>query len=188
MVQMRPFFSWFSLMAVAAGQVFQKAHIYTWGVWEKFCLRSQPELLGTMDTFFAIMRWSFESMVNGTWPSHDWRGCRFPKKSKEGKRAGKPLANGWRGCLGLQDGVSTTSHAPFARRLNSGWQSSTLTPTTFRSHFSPACPLFQLPGVTSLTMAMDWMHCHHLAWLHYLFVSIIHMLVFYLPICFQMRI
>ena len=70
-----------------------------WGVWEKFCIQSQPGFLGTMDTFFAIMRWSFESMFNGTWPSHDWRGCRSPRDSKEGKRAGKPLANGWSGCL-----------------------------------------------------------------------------------------
>lgn len=200
------FFSWFSLMAVAAGQGFQKAHIYTWGVWEKFCIQSQPELLGTMDTFFAIMKWSFESMFNGKWPSHDWRGVRFPRDSKEGKRAGKPLANGWRGCLVQLAGdldyyskwfqaprwsnhnkpcsiCKTTFRGPLSwrdNRLNSGWQSSTLTPTTFRSHFSPACPLFQLPGVTSLTMAMDWMHCHHLGWLQYLFGSIIHMLVFYL--------
>ena len=200
------FFSWFSLMAVAAGQGFQNANIYTWGVWEKFCIQSQPGLLGTMDTFFAIMRWSFESMYNGTWPSHDWRGCKFPINSKEGKRAGKPLANGWRGCLvqlaGDLDYYSKWFQAPRwsnhskpcsickatyrghlswrDNRLNSGWQSSTLTPTTFRSHFSPTCPIFQLPGMSSLSMAMDFMHCHHLGWLQYLFGSIIHLLVFYI--------
>lgn len=36
-----------------------------------------------------------------------------------------------------------------------------------------ACPLFQLPGVTSvLRWPMDWMHCHHLGWLQYLFGSV----------------
>ena len=145
----------------------------------------------------------FQCMLDRT--SHDWRGCRFPRNSSDGKKAGKPLANGWRACLvqlaGGLDYCSKRFDAPRwsnhnkpcsickatyrghlswrDNRLNSGWQNASLSPRTFRSHVSPKCPLFQLPGMSSLSMAMDSMHCHHLGWLQYLFRSIIHLLVFY---------
>ena len=92
-------FSLFSLMSVAAGQGYQHAHIYTWGVFEKYCIKTQNGVLGTMDTFFALLKWSFQCMFDGTWPTHDWRGCKYSKKSKDGSKAGKPLANGRRACL-----------------------------------------------------------------------------------------
>ena len=197
------FFSWFSLMSVAAGQGYQQAHIYTWGVFEKYCIKTQNGVLGTMDTFFALLKWSFQCMFDGTWPTHDWRGFKYPKKSKAGRKAGKPLANWWKACLiqlaGDLDYYSksprwsnhnkpcsickATYNGPLSwrdNRYNSGWQNATLTPATYREHLSPTCPLFELPGLSSLSMAMDWMHCHHLGWLQYLFDSVIHLLVFYL--------
>lgn len=93
-----------------------------------------------------------------------------------------------------QGGAITTSLVPFAKpptayrgnlswrdkRVNSGWQASTLTPSTYRSHFSPTSALFQLPAISSLSLAMDFMHCHHLGWLQYLYGSILHLLVFFL--------
>ena len=200
------FFSWFSLMTVAAGQGFQHAHIYTWGVFEKYCIKTQPGVLGAIDTFFAILRWSMQCLFDGTWPTHDWRGCKYPANSKEGKRGGKPLANGWRACLvqfaGDLDYYAKWFEAPRwsnhakpccickttyrgnlswrDNRFNSAWQSSTLSPSTYRSHFSPTSALFQLPGISSLSLAMDFMHCHHLGWLQYLYGSILHLLVFFL--------
>ena len=198
----------------------------------------------------------FQCMLDRT--SHDWRGCRFPRNSSDGKKAGKPLANGWRACCqllscllrwapflipfgsNLESKRAPQKDSPFGHsfsrrelkeagsksgraclvqlaggldycskrfdaprrsnrnkpcsickatyrghlswrdnRLNSGWQNASLSPRTFRSHVSPKCPLFQLPGMSSLSMAMDPMHCHHLGWLQYLFRSIIHLLVFY---------
>ena len=39
--------------------------LYCWSVFEKFCVPSTPFLLGTMDTFFKIMQWSFQANVHG---------------------------------------------------------------------------------------------------------------------------
>jgi len=198
------FFSWFSLMSVAAGQKFQDSNLYIWGLFEKYVIQTENGVLGTLDTFFAIMRWSFQCIYEGTFPSLDWRGKPFPRNSKEFHKAGKQLANGWRGCLiqlaGDLDYFSKWFQAsrwsnhqkpcsicragyrgPLSwrdNRNNSGWQSATLKPSNYRSHFSPTSPLFQLPGFSSLCMAMDWMHCHHLGWLQYLYGSIFHILVF----------
>lgn len=200
------FFSWFSLMSVAAGQQFQDTNIYIWGLFEKYTIATDDEVLGTLDTFFAIMRWSFQAIFEGVFPHTDWRGQRFPRNSTEYERAGKQLAGGWRGCLvqlaGDLDYYSKWFGAPrwsnhqkpcsicrctFRGRLswrdnryNSAWQNATLKPSNYRNHFSPTCPLFQLPGFSSLCMAMDWMHCHHLGWLQYLYGSIFHILVFIL--------
>ena len=165
-----------------------------WGVWEKNCIQSQPGLLGTMDIFFAIMRWSFESMFNGTWPSHDWRGCRSPRDSKEGKRAGKPLANGWSGCLvqpsGDLDDYSKWFQTP---RWSNHNKPCSICKATYRGETtgwtqagraqlwpSRHLEVISLQHALSsnflvwllLFMSMDWMHCHHLGWLEYLFGSV----------------
>ena len=182
MVQMRPLFQLvFFDRSCCRRRFSERTHIHLGCVWEKFCIQTQPGLLGT------IMKWSFQCMLDRT--SHDWRGCRFPRNSSEGKKAGKPLASGWRACLvqlaGGLDYYSKRFDAPRwsnrnkpcsickatyrghlswrDNRLNSGWQNASLSPRTFRSHVSPKCPLFQLPGMSSLSMAMDWMHCHQRA-------------------------
>eukprot|EP00435_Cladocopium_sp_Y103_P018658 s2492_g4.t1 len=86
------FFSWFSLMSVAAGQQFQDSNLYIWGIFEKYAIPTQNGILGTMDTFFAIMKWSFQCIYEGTFPTLDWRGKPFPRNSKEYQKAGQPLA------------------------------------------------------------------------------------------------
>ena len=163
-------------------------------------------MLGTLDTFFSIMRWSFQAIFDRVFPHKDWRGRHFPRNSREHERAGKQLAGGWRGCLVQLAGdldyyckwfgtprwsnhqkPCSICRAKYSgslswrdNRYNSGWQSATLKPSNWRSHFSPTAPLFQLPGLSSLCMAMDWTHCHHLGWLQYLYGSIFHVLVFIL--------
>ena len=82
-------FSWFSLMACAAGTGFLDAHLYIWGIFEKY-------VLPTKDVFWLITRWSFEAMLKGKWPSTDWRGEPYAPGSKEAQRAGTYLANGYK--------------------------------------------------------------------------------------------
>ena len=31
-------------------------------------------ILGTMDTFWMLMKWSFEILMSGKWPSKNWKG------------------------------------------------------------------------------------------------------------------
>ena len=200
------FLSWFSLISVAAGQQFQDTNIYIWGLFEKYTVETEDAVLGTLDTFFSIMRWSFQAIFDRVFPHKDWRGRHFPRNSREHERAGKQLAGGWRGCLVQLAGdldyyckwfgtprwsnhqkPCSICRAKYSgslswrdNRYNSGWQSATLKPSNWRSHFSPTAPLFQLPGLSSLCMAMDWTHCHHLGWLQYLYGSIFHVLVFIL--------
>lgn len=95
-------FSWFSLLASAAGQGFERTNILIWGVFEKFRLpdgHDGDNSLGTMQFFWKIMQWSFDNMMNGKWPHRDWRGVPYSRQSPEGRRAGSWLAGGYRGAL-----------------------------------------------------------------------------------------
>ena len=69
-------FSWMSLIAHGLGSAVQDDTFYIWGVFEKFMIPSTDLTLGTMATLFRIMRWSFNAMYEGTWPTHDWRGIK----------------------------------------------------------------------------------------------------------------
>ena len=117
---------------------------------------------------------------------------RYPPTSVEGRKAGTQLAQGWYGCLLQLAGdldyyakyLSTprwSSHSKCCsqcratfeghlswldNRPNSGWQNALLTPASWRSHFDSPCPLFQLPGLSALSITMDWMHCFFLGWIH----------------------
>ena len=92
-------FSWTSILASDLGATAEDCTIYIWGVFEQFVLEDQADQLGTMSTFFSILRWSFQALLDGVWPSHDWRGIKFTKRSREGLKAGKHLAAGYRACL-----------------------------------------------------------------------------------------
>lgn len=72
-------FSWFSIVANAAGGSFSSTLTYIWGIFEKFVVASTAERLGTMDVFWNIMRWSFNALYEGRWPTQDWRG--MPRNS-----------------------------------------------------------------------------------------------------------
>ena len=58
------FFSWFSIMS---------NHLI-WGIFEKYAVPSSDGIMGTMESFWALMRWSFNIMYEGRWPYRDWRG------------------------------------------------------------------------------------------------------------------
>ena len=92
-------FSWTSILANALGAKAEDCTLYIWGVFEKFRVQDEGGVLGTMSTFFSILRWSFQTLLDGVWPTHDWRGIKYERKSPDGRKAGLPLAGGYRACL-----------------------------------------------------------------------------------------
>ena len=59
-------------MATAAGRLPDDSNVWIWGVFEKFVIPTGA-VPGTVDIFFRILRWSFQSLYEGRWPRADWR-------------------------------------------------------------------------------------------------------------------
>ena len=197
-------FSWTSILANALGARAEDCTIYIWGVFEKFVAPDEGSILGTMSTFFSILRWSFQTLLDGVWPTHDWRGIKYTKKSPEGRKAGLPLAGGYRACLlqlcGDLDyfqkwfGIpQSTNHSKpccqckatfrgktswLDNRPGSRWQSLLLTNHNWTQHWQSTSQLFLLPGFTCWNVALDLMHNLYLGWLQFLYGSIMFLLVF----------
>lgn len=92
-------FSWCSLIANACGERCEDIMFYLWSAFERFLVPTTTTALGTLDTFFKIIQWSFQICFDGVWPHQDWAGQRYHAKSPEGLRAGKPLCGGYFGIL-----------------------------------------------------------------------------------------
>ena len=67
-------FSWCSLMSVASGRSASDAMVYVWGVFEKYILPTTSEGMGTIDSFFKLLSWSFGILFTGKWPHTNWKG------------------------------------------------------------------------------------------------------------------
>ena len=131
--------------------------------------------------------WSFSMLLEGKWPASDWQGNRYHKGSPEARKARSKLCDGYYGVFGpvgrrlyLAKWLEVPRWSGHAKpcglckatfkgpcsgldnRVNSMWQQSMLTTTTWRSHFSPANPLFKLPEMSALSIALDFMHNHYL--------------------------
>ena len=91
--------TWMSMLANGLGAKMSDIVFYIWGIFEKFALPSSTTTVGTMQTLWRVLRWSFQCMYEGTWPARDWRGLPYDKDSLQGKNAGKPLARGYRAVL-----------------------------------------------------------------------------------------
>ena len=131
-------------------------------------------------------------------------GRRYPKNSPEGAKGGQPLANGYYGCLlqicgdldyyclylglprwSLHNNPCSQCRCNYEgiyswldNRSTSQWQNTLLTPHDWKTHWTSTCELFQLPGVSALSVTMDLMHCLYLGWLQYVYGSVISLLVF----------
>ena len=197
-------FSWTSILANALGASAEECTIYIWGVFEKFVVQDEGDVLGTMSTFFSVLRWSFQALLDGVWPARDWRGIKFPKSSKDGRKAGQPLAGGYRACLlqlcGDLDyfqkwfGIpQSTNHlnpccqckATFRgntswldNRPGSRWQGLLLKNHDWTEHWQSTSALFHLPGFSCWSVALDLMHNFYLGWLQFLYGSIMYLLCF----------
>ena len=195
--------SWNSLMATAAGRSAEDTMIYIWGCFEKFIIPTADGFLGTIDTFFQLMKWSFSILLEGKWPARDWQGKKYPRGTPEARKAGSKLCDGYCGVLvqlaGDLDYLAKWLEVPrwsghakpcglcratykgpcswLDNRVNSRWQGSMLTTANWRSHFNPANPLYQLPGMSALSIGLDFMHNHYLGWIQYFYGSVIILIV-----------
>ena len=195
--------SWASLIAIACGKGVSDCQIYIYGLFEKFIQSEAPGIPGTMSVLWQILQWSFQCIWDGTFPARDWRGIPFPRESPEWKKAGQRLAGKYFGCLvqlcgdldyyakwlGVPHYGSHSAPCSQCRctyrgalswldcRSNSPWQRNWLSPSTWKEHWNTTCQLFQLPGVSGLSIAMDLMHCLHLGWLQYAYASVFSLIV-----------
>eukprot|EP00959_Pyramimonas_sp_CCMP1952_P241863 5055484-Pyramimonas_sp.AAC.1 len=125
------------------------------------------------------MKWSLEASWEGTWPDIDENGVATPPWSQRGDLAGGHFACLWGlvgdmdylwKCIGLPNcnalskpcawcpcNDSTMPWCGF--RPKSAWVQDVFTEAQWRALGMDACnPLFQLPGVSILTVASDWTH------------------------------
>ncbi|CAE8709417.1 unnamed protein product [Polarella glacialis] len=190
-------FSWFSILANAAARGTLDVMICIWGVFEKFVKE------GTMQTFWSVMKWSFECLLRGKWPHSDWRGIQYDPTSPEGHKAGRDLAGGYCGMLiqfagdldynckwlGLprwSAAVSCCALCKATLRGNCSWMDMRPAADWIQTILSPTicagstCPLFQVPGLGAVCVARDYMHCMFLGWLQYLYGSVFYMIVYQL--------
>lgn len=195
-------FSWCSMVAKACGFAMDDIFFYIWAVFDKFCIDSTSTVLGTMDTFFSILKWSFQALFDGIWPTRNWQGRTYKRGTVEWTKAGKPLANGHFGVL-LQFSGDLDYFVKFLglpqystlrnlcaqckcqysgprswldNRENSGWQQNLLSAGNWRTWWTTRCPLFSLPGVSALSIALDYMHNMYLGWLQYFYGSVMFLL------------
>ena len=191
-------FEWTSLLSTGStiGSLF-----WVWGVFVNSLVSGAGEGL---DIFFQVLKWSFHWLFLGKWPSHDWKGVKYTRLSEDGQRAGKPLAGGFYGCLwavmgdldylnkvlGLPHHSANSPctlcqcqiHGESSWKNNSnsaGWVQTIWSPTSWLQWAGrAACKLFEIPGVTACTVAMDYMHCKYLGVDQYMFGSIFYLLCF----------
>ena len=190
--------SWFSVMAVGVPTL--QAMNLIWAHAPQ-CAVEGPD--GTVAVFMRIMKWSFSALFAGTWPRRDWRGVAY--EPADANRAGEPLADGYFACLiGLCGDLDYcakflghprwSSHsepcglcrATFRGPLtwlnfseNAPWEGTQWTPETWaRRPNRSTCPLFEMPGFTSIAVLPDYMHNKYLGYAQYLFGSVFWLLCF----------
>ena len=196
--------TWSSLIAIAGGNSSEDCNLYIHGLFEKFIKPTTETTIGTMQAIWLILKWSFTAIWKGEWPTLDAWGRKYPPTSAEGRKAGQPLANGYYGCLvqlcgdldyyaSYLDVPRWSSHTKpcsqcrcsfegvlswLDNRSVAEWQNSLLSPHNWKTHWESRSALFQLPGMSACSVAMDLMHCLYLGWLQYVYGSVISLLVF----------
>jgi len=183
-----------------------RAHrMWIWGVFDSLC--SKGECNGTLHQFFLILRWSLYWLWMGVWPDRHWNSNEvYSPDSPEGQKAGTLLAAGYFGVLwaimgdldymaailNLPRFSSSTSPCALCQCSSTGdfswtdnrptapWIASCWTAGSWLSWENKSnCPLFTLPGVTALSVCLDYMHCKYLGMDQYMFGSVLWLLVHY---------
>ncbi|CAE8586409.1 unnamed protein product, partial [Polarella glacialis] len=190
-------FTWSSLLG--SGSTLDML-FWIWSVFDKLCHTGDCD--GTMQSFFAILKWSFFWLWIGKWPDEDW----YNPLSAAGKKAGSFLACGFFGVLfaiegdleyltlhldlprhSLQSGPCCLCRATMRGdnswadfRTNAAWLSCCWTPTEWLNWPNRSSnALFQLPGVTAVSIALDYMRCKYLGSDMYQFGSVLYMLCYF---------
>ena len=161
----------------------------------------------TLDEVFTVLALSFNSLLEGTFPSHDWNGKPFSATSPHGRLAGEPLANGFFGVVttlvGDLDYLNKTLKLPhWARKdspcaicrasgagssrwqnfsMHAEWKGTLWPPTDWMSWEGKSkCQLFRIKHLTGASVAADWMHTKYLGHDQYAMGSVIYILIFHL--------
>ena len=191
-------FSWYSVLAHAKPTL----NSLFW-IWACVPHLFKEGVGGTIQVFWEVLSWSLAILFAGTWPAKDHRGIYYAPGTPEYAKAGQPLAGGFFACLvslaGDQDYMAKFLQQPHwasATRPCGFCEASAKGPLTYldfreeapwRSTIFSAdswshderrsqCPIFDLPGVSGLSVAPDYMHCKFLGYVQFLFGSVLYML------------
>ena len=161
----------------------------------------------TLDSVFTILAWSFNALLEGTFPHSDWNGRPFPASSEHGKRAGKPLANGYYGVVcslvGDLDYLNKTLGLPHhgrkdsccsmckatgqggatwkAFQVNAQWRNLIWSPAQWQAWPGKSkCCIFGINHLTAANVAGDWMHNKYLGHDQYALGSVVYLLIYHL--------
>jgi hypothetical protein len=192
-------FSWTSILS--GGKTIQVNYLI-WGVYQ--VALSKGDVV-TLDEFFTILKWSLEALNEGKWPRADHHKREYNPRSPQGKRAGTALAAGYFGVLwGIMGDLdyfasdlglprfSAASPCTLCRccnegpafwsdfRQNAAWIEECWTNEEWLAWDGRSTsPLFTMPGVTGLTVALDYMHCKYLGMDQYMFGSVMYVLCYF---------
>ena len=171
-------------------------------VWGSFDKLLEEEV--TLHVFWKVISWSFFWLQQGKWPTTDWNGNSYPVNSIEGQRAGSFLAGGYYAiiwavmgdldylCKTLLLPRSTSSQPCCLCKCtlngNLSWKNNSVDAEWCLSVWKPLdwcnwedkskCGLFSIPGVSAVTVALDWMHNKYLGIDQHQFGSVLYILCF----------
>lgn len=80
--------SWGSMLAIEISSLVSS---FLFTAWPKLATSS-----GTWSTLMQVLVWSLLALAQGNWPTTQWDGTAWPPGSEDARRAGVPLAGGWR--------------------------------------------------------------------------------------------
>ena len=175
---------------------------WIWGTFDKMMeVEHEPY---TLTYFWRILSWSFFWLQQGRWPTTDWQGNAYPAGSAELEKAGTLLAEGhfatiW-AVMGDLDYLNKTLLLPRSTSSNpcslcrctlngpQSWKDNSVDAEWLGTLWQPLewiswegrskCELFSIPGVSGVTVALDWMHNKYLGVDQYIFGSVLYVLCF----------
>jgi hypothetical protein len=90
--------SWSSLLGVGENSI-DTNFLYDVQPTKMACRASRHNGLDTLSCRMDIMAWDFQCLLDGVWPSRDFKGNPWPNGSIQQQRAGSSLAGGYKFCV-----------------------------------------------------------------------------------------
>ncbi|CAE7229569.1 unnamed protein product [Symbiodinium sp. CCMP2456] len=196
-------FSFFSLVGQGnTGELL----FYIWGLFEKLKYL-EHEANSTLTRAFAILRWSFQALFEGVWPSRNHLGELFPANSQAGKKAGQRLAGPYSavffallgdldfyaGTMGLPRSSLASGPCWLCRcqkwgaqswqnfRRDAPWIQTMWSAQAWKNWAGKSpCELFRLDWFSALNIAPDYMHNKYLGGDQFFYASILYLLTHHL--------
>ena len=175
--------------------------MWIWGGFDKLFDNSAT---GTLSVFWKVLAWSFFWLQQGKWPTHDWQGQQYAPDSPQGEKAGSDLAGGFCASIWALMGdldyfaktlqlPRSTSHNPCCLckcTLNgaSTWKDNGQGAQWLGLFWKPLqwmawegrskIDLFSIPGVSAVTVALDYMHSKYLGSDQYQYGGVLYVLCY----------